>query len=293
MQRERSSMAPQKQEIIFVSGKGGVGKSAVAAVLARKQGEKGKKTLLVELGSQSFYRDYLGLPEVTYDGVPWLPNVHVALWSGPECLKEYVRHLLKVEALFKVFFENPVTKALVQVAPALPEISILGKITSQPRKVGPALNYDTIVVDAFATGHFLALLKAPHGMSEAIRFGPIGDQSRSIEKIIKDPEHCKYYVVSFPEELPVQEGIELAREIQAIVGFQPTHVLNRVEEFPVDLGDGTNSELAGFQKYLLKKAEKQKMFQAQLNQSGTVIELPQVFATESKEVLEKLSGALL
>src|SRR6476469_2626242 len=83
-----------KQKIIFVTGKGGVGKSAVAAALALRQSQAGMNTLLVELGYQSFYRDYFSLPEVTYQPQNLRENLDLALWSGPEALKEYARYLL-------------------------------------------------------------------------------------------------------------------------------------------------------------------------------------------------------
>ncbi len=281
-----------QQKIIFVTGKGGVGKSAVAAAIALRHSRAGRKTLLVELGYQSFYEDYFHLQHLGYQAESLKPNLDVALWSGPECLKEYARHLLKVESLYRLFFENSVTKALIQVAPALPEISILGKVTSHPRQVGPPLNYDCIVVDAFATGHFLALLKAPHGMAEAIRFGPMGDQSRSIEKILKDPRMCEYFVVSFPEELPVVEGIELWQGIHDIVKIKPTHIYNRVLN-PSDASlREKNPDLESFQKYLSKVSTAETNLYNQLKMQGEVQTVPQVFSADSWEVVSGIAEAL-
>jgi anion-transporting ArsA/GET3 family ATPase len=280
------------QKIIFVTGKGGVGKSAVAAGLALKEAQSGQKTLLVELGYQSFYQDYFDLPEVTYQPRNLKKNLDVALWSGPECLKEYARHLLKVESIYRLFFENSVTKALIQVAPALSEISILGKITSHPRQVGPPLNYDCIVVDAFATGHFLALLRAPQGMAEAISFGPMGEQSRSIERILKDPKFSHYYVVSFPEELPVVEGIELWQGIHDIIKIKPTHIFNRVLDVSPEALKSQDPKLSSFQKYLSKISSAETNLLGQLQQQGEVRILPQVFSVHAWDVISKLAEAL-
>jgi len=281
-----------QQKIIFVTGKGGVGKSAVAAAIALKHAQAGQKTLLVELGYQSFYEDYFDLPKVTYQAQSLKKNLDIALWSGPECLKEYARHLLKVESIYKLFFENSVTKALIQVAPALSEISILGKITSHPRQVGPPLNYDCLVIDAFATGHFLALMRAPHGMAEAIRFGPMGEQSRSIEKILKDPNFCQYYVVSFPEELPVVEGIELWTGIHDIVKIKPTHIFNRVLNPASKALQEKNTELAAFQKYVTKASMAESNLLNQLKMQGHVEILPQIFSVDSWEVVSQMAEAL-
>jgi anion-transporting ArsA/GET3 family ATPase len=178
------------------------------------------------------------------------------------------------------------------VAPALSEISILGKITSHPRQVGPPLNYDCLVIDAFATGHFLALLRAPQGMAEAIRFGPMGEQSRSIEKILKDPKSCQYFVVSFPEELPVVEGIELFSGIFDVVKIKPTHIFNRVlNPAPQALKDH-NTELAAFQKYVTKLSMAESNLFNQLKMQGHVEILPQIFSVDSWEVVSRMAEAL-
>lgn len=278
------------QEIIFVTGKGGVGKSVAAAAIALKRARAGKKTLLAELGYQSFYKDYFGLPEVHYQPVPLDKNLDVALWSGPECLKEYALHLLKIESIYKLFFENPVTKALVNVAPALSELAILGKITSHPRKVGPPMHYDCLVVDAFATGHFLALLKAPKGMSEAIKFGPMGDQSRSIEKVLSDPAMSKYFVVSLPEEMPVIEGLELAEGIEQLVGIKPAHIYNRLVPVPADAGQvqELSPNLEKFQSYLKHVDQQQKELRQKFG-SQKVFDFPMVYSADAREIVSQLS----
>lgn len=282
----------QKQKIIFVTGKGGVGKSAVAAAIAFKKSQQGMKTLLVELGYQSFYQDYFGLENVTYQPQKLRENLDLAQWSGPEALKEYARHLLKVESLYKLFFENAVIKSLINVAPALPELAILGKATSHPRKVGPPLNYDCVVVDAFATGHFLALIKAPHGMAEAIRFGPMGEQSKSIERILKDPEHCSYYVVSLPEEMPVTEGMELWHGIHEILRIKPIHVLNKVLNPPGEAFQVIEPKLHQFQMYLSKISKQEKELLEKLEKQSSTIQIPQVFSVKPWEVIEKMAEAL-
>lgn len=222
-------------EIHFVTGKGGVGKSTIAVGLAVQKALSGKKTLLVELGDQSYFQSFYGLRDVSYEPMLLQKNLEIALWSGSACLKEYARYLLKIEALFKLFYENPVSQSLIQVAPALPELAILGKITSHPRHHGPPMETEVIVVDAFATGHFISLLRAPKGMAEAIRFGPMGEQSRDIEAVIQNENICHYHIVSLPEELPVQETIELYSDLKKEFKIKPRVYLNKVINSKFDL----------------------------------------------------------
>lgn len=215
-------------EIHFVTGKGGVGKSTLAAGLATQLALSGKKTLLVELGDQSYFQSFYRFRSVSYEPQEFQKNLSHALWNGSECLKEYARYLLKLETLFKLFYQNPVSQSLIQIAPALPELAILGKITSDPRHHGPPMQAEAIVVDSFATGHFLSLLQAPRGMSQAIKFGPMGEQSRSIDAVIQNQDLCHYHIVTLPEELPTQETIDLTNQLRTQFKIEPKIYMNKM-----------------------------------------------------------------
>jgi len=234
------------QKVHFVTGKGGVGKSLFAAAyayalaLARtgaadsKQPSRDKPNrpiLLAELNDKSFYQLFLGLDSVKYDPKP-LQNVSaeidICLWNTQDCLREYALHLLKLEALYKLFFTNPVSKALINVAPGLQELSILGKATSGVRKHGPDLNYSEIVIDAFSTGHFLSLLRAPRALGEVISFGPMAEQSRQIDKCIRNPAICHIHLVTLPEMLPTTEALELFTTLKSEFGIQAQVYVNKV-----------------------------------------------------------------
>ncbi len=275
-----------KQELIFITGKGGVGKSTVAAAIAYQRASQGNRTLLVELGYQSFFKDFFQLNEVSYQPRPLDKNLDLAIWSGPESLQEYVLHLLKLETLYKLFFENPVTKALVNVAPALSELSMLGKITSGIRKVGPPMSYDCIVIDAFASGHFLALIRAPKGLATSFRIGPMGEQSRDMDRILRNPEICKYVVVSLAEDMPVQEALELSEQIKATVDVEPIQVLNRVLEVPEDRqGSGQ------FIQFLDTVDTRQQVNEKRLEtRKGKIFSLPFVPTMNVKLLIEKLAA---
>ncbi len=231
-----------KQQIHFVTGKGGVGKSVIAAALALKKSREGQRTLLVEMGDQSFYQDYFDLPPVGFKPTLLKPSLDVALWSGQDCLREYARFLIKVESLYKIFFENAVMKTFINVAPALPELAIMGKVTSGPRRYGPPMDYDCLVVDSFSTGHFLALMRAAPGMAKAVQFGPMGEQSRGIDQALRDSEICKYHVVTLPEELPLKEAAELVQDLKFEFQIQPSLILNKILKTSL-----TATELESFQ----------------------------------------------
>lgn len=218
----------------LVTGKGGVGKSLFSAALAYALSLENKPVLLTELNEMSFYRDYLEMPDLGYKPLPYKKNLDVAQWAPEDCLREYALYLLKIESLYKLFFENPVSKSLIQIAPGLHELALLGKLTSSPRAHGPAMPYDQIVADAFATGHFLALMRSAGALNEAIKFGPMGEQTKSIDSYMRNPEFTQIHIVTLAEELPITETIELAKQIKKEFGLVPKIYLNKIIDFTED-----------------------------------------------------------
>lgn len=274
----------------LVTGKGGVGKSLFSAVLAHYFSTQNQSVLLTELSEHSFYKDYLNLPEISYKPCPWKPNLDVSQWSPEDCLKEYSLHLLKVESLYKLFFENPVSKSLIQVAPGLHELALLGKMTSSPRRHGPPMPYDQIVVDSFSTGHFLSLLRAPGALSEAIPFGPMGEQSKSIDRYLRDPNFTTVHIVTLTEELPLTETIELYHQLKNEFGIQARVYLNKVYGLSAD--DLKDLPLAA-QESLENIMAAESLAKVKLqNAEIRFTELPLVASLETETLITKLSEKL-
>lgn len=297
-------MRREQQKIILVTGKGGVGKSAVAAALALVEARRGRKVLLAELGEKSFLRHVFNgagnlKPTLATDGL------EVVRWEAESCLREYMLHYLKVERLVDLFFANRATRSLVNAAPALRELALLGKITSGPRGIGPDMPYDVVVVDAFATGHFKALTLAPVGLAEVVRMGPMGEHSRNIVEILKNKQICKNVIVTLPEELPVNEAGELTQFLKQQFNQDPTIVINR--NLPLPLSE---SELQvareklkalsspppwGFEfcDYLSEQGRRQEEANQMVRGWTTKsIELPLYFLNQWPELLRKMSEDL-
>lgn len=283
----------QFKPIIFVSGKGGVGKSVVSASLADHLTKKGKKVLLVELGDKSFYEKFFQLNEqgkhIEFHPTEVKPNLFISIWDFKAVLKEYVSYYIKSETLYDVFFGNQMMQKLIQTAPALKELAILGKATSGPRKVGPKLDYDHVIIDSYSTGHHRALLKAPKGISQVVKKGPMGVQSESMIKVMEDPALCQQIIVIKPEELPTVEGLELKDSLKAELNLESTIVCNQILDFPLteeefkkeaSSADGSNQELS---EYFYKISEEQKNCLKQLfDKDPNYISIPFCFKNSDK-----------
>jgi len=288
-----------RQKIIMVTGKGGVGKSTVAAAIAQKQAKAGFRTLLVELGEQSYFQYVYGQP-VGYEPKSFAPNFSICMWSGEACLRDYVYYFVKVRKIVDLFFDNRVMRTFIRAAPALKELAVLGKITSGIRHWGPNLDYDVLVVDAFATGHFLALLRAPIGMGELIESGPMGEQSRSIDKVLRDPKLCEYTVVTLPEELPTTETEELVVELKGLMGQESKVYCNRVYASPLSAQDlekiqetdpaQKKNEFIDFLKNLIMRQSTQ-LEKLKANVPQTKI-LPLILSSSGRDVIDKIEAAL-
>ena len=278
------------QHIYFITGKGGVGKSTVALACAKNLAQKGLKTLLVEMNTHSYFARVLRQP-VGHEPTQIEPSFYVANWTSENCLREYVLHYLKLERLFEIFFQNRVMRAFIDIAPGLSEISLLGKITSGIRKIGPPLEFDRIVVDCFSTGHALAFFRAPQGLAKAVQVGPMAEQSRAIDAILRDQRFCSYWLVTLLEELPTVETMELDKSLRADLGIEPTILSNRVlPKFPaVDLPAGAGG-IAEFARDWKEQSEHQQHWYMKLHsQVEQITTLPFIYQSDAAEIFKSLA----
>lgn len=241
------------KELIFVSGKGGTGKTTVAATLAQSLSHQGKNVLLVELEKQSSVRALLQLerspeykPQPSGLGFDW------CRLSGRECLVEYVSSYTRLESLTQKFFESTLLKALINVAPGLNDLSILGKLTSQIRGHGPSLEYDHLVIDAPSTGSFQSLINAPLTLGQSVSRGPLHSQSLAIDAVLKNPKHTQFVFVSLFEELPMDELEDTLAQFAEDFGDQILVVMNK--SLPIETSLAAPSK---WRQFIEKKIEEQ------------------------------------
>ncbi len=211
-------MSLLERTLLIVSGKGGVGKTTVAAAIGLAAAKRGRRSLIVEVAARREIPRLFGSPDADGGEAPLVPNLTSISIDPSKALEEYLILQLRVRAVVERLAESRAFSTIAAAAPGLRELVTLGKIwhlaSQQGRDGSP--RYETIVVDAPATGQALALLEAPRRFSRIARVGRINDESRQIAELITDRERTAIVLVSRGEEMPVTEAIEATHQLARI-----------------------------------------------------------------------------
>lgn len=206
-----------QQRLLLVSGKGGVGKTTLTATLGKLAASSGKKTLLVELSPSERIAELFGIPPIGYQEIELAPNLYGMNLDPESAFREYVLSQLDSPRLYKMVFENRFVRNFLEATPGLHILLQVGKIWSL---VEERRAYDLVIVDAPATGHGLAMLKVPQVVAEAVRVGPLKSKSEAIQRLFQDFEKTALLIVTLPEEMPVNEALEMKVQAESSVGVR-------------------------------------------------------------------------
>ena len=207
-------------KILIVSGKGGVGKTTVAAALALVAAREGRKVCVAEVDRKGTLPKLFGGAQLTYEPREMAPDVWGMNIVPERALAEYLDVQYHMKRISRVFTSTHFVDYITTAAPGLKDILVLGKIWYLEQNRGPGSDFDTIIVDAPAAGHMLTFLSAPMGLSDALRVGPVRRQSDWLIEMLRDPDRTRVHLVTLPEEMPVTETLETADALQDRVGIE-------------------------------------------------------------------------
>jgi anion-transporting ArsA/GET3 family ATPase len=208
--------------VTIVAGKGGVGKTTVAATLALAATRVGLSSLIVEVEGKSGLSSLFGAEPLGYEDLVLSPadpatgrgELRARTITADEALVEY----LEDHGLKRISNRLANSGALDMVATATPgikDVLILGKVKQLERTAAA----DVIVLDAPAAGHAISFLRSARGLLDAVGTGPIEVQAREVMDLLTDPDRCEVQLVTLPEETPVNELVETAFSLEDQVGI--------------------------------------------------------------------------
>jgi anion-transporting ArsA/GET3 family ATPase len=209
------------RSFIVVAGKGGVGRTTVAAALARTAARRGRRVLLAQMDSPERLTRLLGAdrpigPEVVAVG----DNLQAVNMTAKSALHEYALMVLRYETLYRALFENRAVRGFLGAIPGLDAYAMLGKAwwhttvldNGRPR-------YDLVIVDGPASGHAVRMLSIPQAILDAVPKGPLARDAALMRALFTDPARAAFLIVTLAEDLPARETSVLARQVREQLGM--------------------------------------------------------------------------
>ncbi|MEM7052256.1 MAG: ArsA family ATPase [Acidobacteriota bacterium] len=209
------------RRLLVVTGKGGVGKTAVAAALGHRLAKvRPLRVLVIEVDPRDNLHQMFATPPSGGAIVEVFPGLSVQNLKPRHVVDDIVRERLKIALLSKRVIASPVYEHFTEGAPGLKEVAILGHALRRLEGIGgPA--FDLVILDAPATGHGVSLLAAPGLLAEVVEKGPFGELGRRLAEFVADDDRCGVVAVTTAEEMPVQEVLELRVALAAELGRKP------------------------------------------------------------------------
>ena len=232
-----------RHRLVFVTGKGGVGKSTIAVALARLAARRGLRTLLCEMDAKGSVAARVGGGTLTFEPRLVESNLWAMVMDTEQSLREYLRLFVKIPLITKITPIAAVFDFVADAAPGVKEILGVGKLCHEVRQE----NYDIVIVDAEATGHIVSQIAAPRIVGQLAGVGMLRDQTEWMAKILEDESMCTVVPVVVPEELVVSETIDLVKSIRSQTKTSVSWmILNRSEEpLVMSIDESTWSALEG------------------------------------------------
>ncbi len=223
---------------VLVSGKGGVGKTTVAAAFSRAAAAAGKRVLATEVAyetdSPTPLADLLGVKHATDDPQRVSDNLSMALLTPHAGHLHFLRDALPMRMLADAAMKSAAIRRFLLAAPSLAEMGLLYRMLNLLRRTRSdgSFEFDVLVIDLPATGHALGLAQVPSAILKVITRGPVYDAVKDGLAMMRDPLRTGTLLVTLPETLPTSEAIELARGIATHHVPLAGIVVNRVPHNP-------------------------------------------------------------
>lgn len=203
------------QKLIFITGKGGSGKTLLSAMLGASQAAKGKKVLLIDSEASGLLAQAFEHNDVDYEPVEVINNLYLAQTKTDQALTQYLHLYAKIPTWAKITPLARLIDLVSHAAPGVKEILVVGKICYEVKQIleGES-DFDLVIVDAPSSGHILSLIDAPNALSEIVSKGMIETQAQWMKDILEDKKVTGVLISTLSDEVVMSETLELAEKIQ-------------------------------------------------------------------------------
>ena len=274
------------RRLLFVVGKGGVGRTTVSLSLALAAAREGQRVLLVELeGARSLERGFQALQNAP-DQPAGLERISLQVIDGQRSLEEYLSLVVPVRRLLDTIFKSAIYQYFVAAAPGLKELMAIGKIWFEAeRKERDGNGPDLVIVDAPATGHGIQYLAMPQTAAETFTVGLVHREAERVADLLRDDARTGAVLVTLPEEMPTNEAMEMAGALDGIGMSLSLMVVNQYHEPPCE-----PAELEALRGAVAPdlNAESEEGLAATLDAVGAELQ----WASLNEEQVRRLEGAL-
>lgn len=210
--------ALSQRQLLIVSGKGGVGRTTVAALLGLALARRGRRVLVATVGLDDRLAWMLGQSALADTPTLAGPGLFIQRVVPTVCVREYGALVLHSERIAAAVFDSAPIRRLVRTVPGLDDFAVLGKIWHEAVR---ARTYDCVVFDGPATGHLRYTLGIPQAILKTVSVGPLPREAQAMQDSLEDPRKTQAVLVGLPDRWPLTELGEMA---QALRGELRVHI---------------------------------------------------------------------
>ena len=199
------------RQLLIVSGKGGVGRTTVAALLGLALARRGRRVLVATVGLDDRLAWMLGLPGLQETPTAAAPGLYVQRVVPHVCIREYGALILHNQRIADAVFNNGPMRRLLRTIPGLDDFAILGKVWHEAIR---AHSFDALIFDGPATGHLRYTLGIPQAILRTLSVGPLPREARLMQDSLEDPTRVQAVLVGLPDRWPLSELGEMATALR-------------------------------------------------------------------------------